>query len=267
MNAPQLPVAAEWYAVAEVGDGITRITEPHVDPLLRANFWHVHGRDRDLIVDCGLGVAPLRTALPSLFAHDPVLVLTHAHLDHMGAAHEFDDCWAHPSEPVSVPGRGSLNGPTLARLLGLRGDDQGLPDILITARPHPSFDPADYNLAPATVTRNLHDGAVIDLGDRSFTVLHVPGHSPGGVALYEEATQILFSGDTVYDDELLDDLDGADPVVYRRSMHRLRELPVQRCHAGHADSVDGHRLREIIDAYLTGATGSGGVCLGPAPSG
>lgn len=254
MSAVQLPVTAEWFAVTEVGDGITRITEPHVRPLLRANFWHVRGRDHDLIIDCGLGVASVRTALPSLFAHDPVLVLTHAHLDHMGSAHEFDDCWAHPSEPIATPGRGSLHGPTLARLLGLQRENQRLPDTLITARPDPSFDPASYRLTPATVTRYLRDGDVVDLGDRGFTVLHVPGHSPGGIALYEEATQTLFSGDTIYNDELLDDIDGADPVAYRRSMHRLQDLPVRRCHGGHAESIDGPRLQQIIDDYLTTPT-------------
>lgn len=250
MNAAQLPVATEWFALTEVGHGITRITEPHVRPLLRANFWHVRGRDRDLIVDCGLGVAPLRAALPSLFAHDPVLVLTHAHLDHMGSAHEFDDCWAHPSEPVETPGRGTLDGPTLARMLGLYRENQRLPDTLITARPDSSFDPADYRLPPATVTRYLRDGDTVDLGDRALTVLHLPGHSPGGLALYDEATETLFSGDTIYDDELLDDIDGADPVAYRRTMHRLRELPVQLCHGGHAESVEGPRLQQIIDGYL-----------------
>jgi hypothetical protein len=37
-------------------------------------------------------------------------------------------------------------------------------------------------------------------------------------------------------------------------MRRLRELPVRRCHGGHADSVDGPRLQEIIDRYLTETT-------------
>ena len=104
------------------------------------------------------------------------------------------------------------------------------------------------------MTRYLRDGDVVDLGDRGFTVLHVPGHSPGGVALYEESTQTLFSGDTIYDDELLDDIDGADPVAYRRSMHRLQDLPVQRCHGGHAESIDGTRLQQIIEDYLTMTT-------------
>ncbi|WP_238157174.1 MBL fold metallo-hydrolase [Kribbella sp. VKM Ac-2571] len=88
---------------------------------------------------------------------------------------------------------------------GLQRENLKLPDTLITALPDPAFDQADYRLTPATVTRYLDDEVLVDLGDRSFTVLHVPGHSPGGIAPYEEATRVLFSGDTVYDDELIDE--------------------------------------------------------------
>ena len=38
---------------------LTLITEPHVDELVSANMWLVRGRERDLLVDCGLGVASL----------------------------------------------------------------------------------------------------------------------------------------------------------------------------------------------------------------
>ena len=49
---------ADWFRVSDVGDGVTLIEEPHVDPLLSANVWHVRGRDRDLVVDAGLGSSP-----------------------------------------------------------------------------------------------------------------------------------------------------------------------------------------------------------------
>ena len=55
-----LPVADPWWVVAPAGDGVTLITEPHVHPFLRCNVWHVRGRDRDLVVDTGMGLAPLR---------------------------------------------------------------------------------------------------------------------------------------------------------------------------------------------------------------
>ena len=70
------------------------------------------------------------------------------------------------------------------------------------------------NAAPAPATRLLGDGDVIDLGDRAFEVLHLPGHSPGSIGLWEAATGILFSGDAVYDGPLLDELDGCDIAAY-----------------------------------------------------
>ena len=40
-----------------VDEATTLITEPHVIALMRCNIWHVKGRDRDLIVDTGMGLA------------------------------------------------------------------------------------------------------------------------------------------------------------------------------------------------------------------
>ena len=57
----------------------------------------------------------------------------------------------------------------------------------------------------APATRLLWDGDMVDLGDRQFEVIHTPGHSPGGIALWEAATGVLFSGDIVYDGPLIED--------------------------------------------------------------
>ena len=47
---------------------------------------------------------------------------------------------------------------------------------------------------------------MVDIGNRHFEVLHLPGHSPGSIGLWEEASGTLFSGDAVYDGPLLDEL-------------------------------------------------------------
>ena len=91
---------------------------------------------------------------------------------------------------------------------------------------------------------------MLDLGDRAFEVLHLPGHSPGSIGLWEAATGVLFSGDAVYDGPLLDELDGSDVVAYVATMRRLRELPVGVVHAGHEASFGRERLVELCDAYL-----------------
>jgi len=38
-----LPVAESWFAARQVTEGITLISEPHVNHLIRANFYHIHG--------------------------------------------------------------------------------------------------------------------------------------------------------------------------------------------------------------------------------
>ena len=69
---------------------------------------------------------------------------------------------------------------------------------------------------------------MVDTGDRAFEVLHLPGHSPGSMGLWEPKTGILFSGDCVYDGPLLDGLEESNIGHYIASMKRLRELPVVR---------------------------------------
>ena len=96
---------------------------------------------------------------------------------------------------------------------------------------------------------------MIDLGNRQFEVLHLPGHSPGSIGLWEAASGTLFSGDAVYDGPLLDALHHSDRTAYARTMERLLSLPVQVVHAGHDPSFGRERLHEIARAYLKRAGG------------
>jgi glyoxylase-like metal-dependent hydrolase (beta-lactamase superfamily II) len=108
----------------------------------------------------------------------------------------------------------------------------------------------------APVTRELEGGDTIDLGNRHFEVLHLPGQSPGSIGLWEAKTGTLFSGDAVYDGPLLDALPRSDRAAYARTMERLLSLPVNVVHAGHDPSFGRERLRELVRAYLDAQDGS-----------
>jgi len=243
--------SSDWFRVTGIGGGITRIDEPGVHPLLQANIWHVCGRDRDLVVDSGLGVASLRAHLPALFQRDPVLVITHAHLDHLGGAHEFADRLGHAAEPLADPPPGSLHLDALAAELGLDAALGGerRPDLLLSELPA-GLDPEEYRLQGAAPTREVGEGDLVDLGDRVFRVLHLPGHTPGSIGLLDEAGGVLFSGDVVYDDVLLDELTGSSITDYRATMTRLAGLDVEVVHPGHGDSFGAAGLRRIASGYL-----------------
>ncbi|SFU96054.1 hypothetical protein [Halomonas korlensis] len=45
----------EWYTTENVGDGITHIGEPFIQTFYRCNVWHIRGRERDMLVDSGMG--------------------------------------------------------------------------------------------------------------------------------------------------------------------------------------------------------------------
>lgn len=250
-----LRIADRWFSRTSLGGGVTWISEPHAHPLIRCNIWHVRGRDRDLLVDTGLGLASLRDEIADLCDHPVVAVATHVHYDHAGSLHEFADRRIHRLEQAKMA--------DYKELQWLRRDDFPAPildalaafgypiedELLIDALPAPGFDPSEYAIRSADAAA-LDGGDIVDLGDRHFEVLHLPGHTPGSLGLWETASATLFSGDAIYDGPLLDDLPESDLDAYVATMKRLRELPVDVVHGGHEPSFGRERMLEIVDAYL-----------------
>lgn len=251
-----LPIVADWFRVRDVAPGLTQIDEPYAHEFVRGNIWWRQGRDYDLLVDTGLGVASLREALRAMAAaqgrawREPIVVLTHGHPDHAGGAAEFQNVRAHPSDaPAAVT---SLDGPTFARQLGVK-PDPSLPDgLLVSASPRAMWDPAHHEVGEITTVPAMA-GDIIDLGDRQYEVLHLPGHTHGSIALLDRLNRELFSGDVVYDDELLDDLHESDARAYRRSMELLGGLDIELVRPGHGSSFDGYVLERIIRSYTSTA--------------
>ena len=249
------PVTDRWFERTRVDDAISLLWEPHVVPLMRCNIWHVRGRDRDLLVDTGMGLASIVDPPADLFDRPVTAVATHGHDDHSGGHHEFDDVAAHPLEAhlLATAPLASLHietawGRDVVRAL----EDSGYPmddEWFVDALP-PGVVVETFRQRPARVTRLVDEGDVFDLGDRRFEVLHLPGHSPGSIGLWESDTGTLFSGDAIYDGPLLDELPESDVSAYCRTMERLLTLPARVVHGGHDPSFDGDRLRELARAYL-----------------
>jgi glyoxylase-like metal-dependent hydrolase (beta-lactamase superfamily II) len=81
--------------------------------------------------------------------------------------------------------------------------------------------------------------------------MHTPGHSPGGICLLDREAGVLFSGDTIYDSRLFDELPGSDISSYVKTVARLRSLAeIRMVCPGHDDPFRGDRLHDLCDAYL-----------------
>jgi glyoxylase-like metal-dependent hydrolase (beta-lactamase superfamily II) len=230
----------DWYSVRRLDDDVTAISEPYIQEFYRCNVWHIRGRDRDMLVDSGMGVVSLREWVPLVTERDLIAVASHTHFDHIGCHHEFE-CRAVHSAEADL-----LANPTRENTLA----DPYVTDDIFDALPPEPYCSKCYAVKRATATRILEDGDVIDLGDRQFEVIHTPGHSPGGIALYEKATEILFSGDIVYDGPLIEDTYHSNLADYIASMERLMTLPVRLVHGGHFPSFGGERYRQLIKGWL-----------------
>lgn len=231
-----------WYATRAMNDGITWIYEPFIKEYYRCNIWHVRGRDRDLLIDSGMGVVSLREQIAQLAERPVLAVASHTHFDHIGMHHEFAERAVHPAEAAILahPTRGNT---VAAKYVA--------DDSIFTALPPGDWNPLRYEVKAAPAQTLLEEGSVVDTGDRSFEVFHLPGHSDGSITLYERATETLFAGDVIYDGELAYDTgNAAEMRVYVASMKRLLDLPVRVVHGGHYPSFGQDRMRNIIQDFL-----------------
>jgi glyoxylase-like metal-dependent hydrolase (beta-lactamase superfamily II) len=230
----------DWWRVTPMGDGITLIDEPHIHSFFRCNCWHIRGGDEDMLVDSGMGVVSLRGWVP-LVTERPLLALaSHTHFDHIGCHHEFPRRAVHRAEAQF------LTNPDRKAVLA----DPYVTDDIFDRLPPEPYTSAAYRVEAAPATQLLEDGDILPLGPRRFEVIHTPGHSPGGIALWEAASGVLISGDLIYDGPLIEDTYHSDAADYARSMRRLRDLPARIVHGGHFPSFSGDRLRSLIDGWF-----------------
>ncbi|WP_457584206.1 MBL fold metallo-hydrolase [Ensifer canadensis] len=230
----------DWYQVKRLDDDVTYICEPFIQEFYRCNIWHVRGRDRDMLVDSGMGVVSLREWVPLVTERKLTAVASHTHFDHIGCHHEFDCRAVHAAEAELLAHPTRIN--TLA--------DPYVCDEIFDALPPEPYASTAYAVKAAPATIVLADGDHIDLGDRVFEVIHTPGHSPGGIALWEERTGVLFSGDILYDGPLIEDTYHANADDYLASMERLLRIPARIVHGGHFPSFSGERYHALIKDWL-----------------
>lgn len=126
----------------------------------------VEGNDLAAVIDTGiLEGGKIMPTVRTLTAKPVVLILTHAHIDHIHHMDEFDTVYM-CHEEFNLP-----------------------PEFL---REHMAG--KDLNLRG---TIDIRNGSVIDLGGRKLEVFQVPGHTPGSVALWDSAEDYLFIGDAI----------------------------------------------------------------------
>lgn len=125
------------------------------------------GSQRALLIDAGLGSGDLLGFVEQLIGDRPLdVVITHGHPDHIALMGQFQGKYAVYMNHIDLP--------LVHRFVQQMGYEIDTDQII-----------------------DLREGAVFDLGDRTYVVYDVPGHSMGSIVLFDEQNGILIAGDAV----------------------------------------------------------------------
>jgi len=141
-----------------------------------------------------------------------VVIITHAHPDHMESVRQFMETSAliavHQLEMEFV----REMAPHYAETLGKRGFE-----------PHLLLQEGDLRI-----------------GDIALQVVHTPGHSPGSICLYWPEEKALFTGDLIFNQGIgRTDLPGGNGQALKSSVRKASALDVEILLPGHGDVISG----------------------------
>jgi glyoxylase-like metal-dependent hydrolase (beta-lactamase superfamily II) len=243
----RVPVRSTWFQVYQVDPGVYAIYEPH--QWEEVISYLIVGNDRALLFDTGMGIADIRAVAEQLTRLPIEVMNSHTHPDHIGDNWEFDRILGLDTQYT----RDNAGGYSHAAVAGEVAADH------FCAPPPAGFDTASYRTRPFHITQIVADGSVIGLGSRQLAVLHIPGHAPDAVALFDAEHGELFTGDTFYEGPIFVFARGADFEAFTRSADRLATLVprLRKLLTAHNIAVSNPvlllRLRDAVHAIGRGS--------------
>ncbi|NHI93575.1 MAG: MBL fold metallo-hydrolase [Candidatus Lokiarchaeota archaeon] len=214
--------------------------------MLDSNVYLIKNQEHFLLIDGGNGLSfkgIVRELTNKGFSMNNMdgICQTHLHVDHILGLYkfkeEFPNIKIYMSEIEAIPvEKGDKN--IIIPPLGF-GIDQMVGSFM---------NQIGLKIVPLTIDKKFKDGDTFRYGKYNFKILITPGHTTGGICLYESEKRILFSGDTAFPGGSFGRVDfpGGNANQLIKSLHRLAQLGnIEMLFAGHMDAVTKGAQRSL----------------------
>lgn len=230
----------KYFNVTEIDPHTWCIEEKRLNQ--QCLLYLLEGEKKGMLIDTGYGFGDVSKVVHTLTSKPVFVVNTHAHLDHIGGNHYFQDIYV--SEADREIFKMHTDRAVVEKLL-----DESIPKVL-----KPFLKNFRQDILNQKISGNYHwfeAGKKFELGGRTIETIATPGHTPGSIVLVDKDRGYLFSGDTICTWGVLLHLDGCcDVDVYYHSLMTLKERADewQMIWPGHHEyPVDNH----LLDEYIT----------------
>lgn len=210
----RVTVSDPWFEVYKPAKNVFAIYEPHQSE--ETIGYLIVGDKRALLFDTGMGISDVKKVTAELTKLPIIVLNSHTHDDHVGGNWQFATVYGMDTDFTRANAKGS------------REDAQAeiAPDQICGELPQ-NFDVKSYATKPWRISRFLHDGDKLDLGNRTIEVLATPGHTPDAICLLDRANGLLFTGDTYYPAPIWLFRPETDLDAYVASVKRMAALSPQ----------------------------------------
>lgn len=229
------------------------------NPLKALKCHIIIGDNKNLIVDTGFNSEECRNEFfrgieeLKLDLTKTELFITHLHADHSGLASELNK--------MGVKVYASMEDGTLInkmttmeywesfnkkrKLFGLENEGVSIED-------NPGF--KFCSKAPVEF-QYVNEGDRIEVGEYSFQVVDISGHTPGQIGIYEENHKLFFCGDHILNKITPNitfwnfEMDALD--IYLKNLKRIYNYEIKQLFTAHRENVENYRLRieELIEHH------------------
>ena len=155
-------IAQNIYLISDSKSGSTENGKSMAPGCPTGNSYLIIGEKCAILFDLAVNQPGIWEYVKKLTDKPIKLVLSHGHYDHCYYLEQFPEVWLHPKDEFLI-----------------REGMFGMPPV-----------------SPCPILHYWNNGDMIELGNHSVEVIHIPGHTPGSILLLDKRYRILFSGDT-----------------------------------------------------------------------